>query len=120
LNKKITAVDDNNNIIAGGKVLESGNPDNVNVAIYDSTGNIVSYTTVRPEMNMDSVYEFSINQHFYFDTSKQVLYSEVNYINVYRNVVTSQGLYLGRTFYFRVYLVAPSLYRKPKVNRFLN
>jgi hypothetical protein len=119
LGKKITVADENNNMIPSGKVLEYRNPA-IEIPVYDSNGNVITTKKIFPEINPDSFYEFSINQHFYFDTSRKILHSEINYIDVYRNVVTSTGIELGKTIYFRIYFINPALYKKPKVSRFLN
>ncbi len=118
MDKKITAVDDSFNIIPGSKILQYKN-DPVTIPVYDSTGEISAYQTVYNEINVDSFYEFGINQHFYLDTINNVLHSEVNYIDVYRKVITSMGVYLGKTKFFRIYFIKPSLYVKPKMKRFL-
>lgn len=119
LSNRITVVDEKNNIIPARKVLEYRNPV-IEVPVYDSEGNVIANKKIFPEVNLDSFYEFEINQHFYFDTSKKILYSEVNYIDIYRNVITSQGIDLGKAVYFRIYFINPALYKKPKANRFLN
>ncbi|HTB52711.1 MAG TPA: hypothetical protein VK718_08045 [Ferruginibacter sp.] len=120
LSGKVTVVDDHYNIIPAKKVINYGNPV-IEVPIYDdTTGNQIAVKKVQAEVNIENFYEYGINQHFYFDPVKNILYSEVNYVNVYENVITSQGIFLGRGVHFRVYFVKPALYKKPKIDQFLN
>jgi hypothetical protein len=117
-NRKITAVADDGNSIPPPKLWSYKNPPLL-IPMYDEMGNILPYKEVFPEINLDSLCQFEINQHFYFDTVNNVLYSEVNHINVMRSVYTSVGLYLGLAHYFRIYFTKPALYRKPKGFRLL-
>jgi hypothetical protein len=120
LKGRITAVDINNyNIIPAKKTMGYGSA-SVQVADYDSLGDITGYKTVQPEVNIDSFYKYSINQHFYFDNVNNILYSQVNYMDVYKKIYTSQGVYLGEAPLFRVYFVRPALYKKPEVKHFLD
>ncbi|HMG82219.1 MAG TPA: hypothetical protein VK559_04220 [Ferruginibacter sp.] len=117
---KVTAVDPMNySVISSKSILQYGVPD-MEVPVFDSVGVQIGMDTVHQEVNLDSFYLFNINQHFYFDTANNILYSTVNYINVYKRIITSQGVYLGTMVFYRVYFVDPKLYKKPVIKTFLN
>jgi|GEM_PF-5423201 hypothetical protein len=117
---KITAVNPvGYKVIPAKKVIGYGVPI-IEVPVYDSDGVQIGVRKTSPEVNIDSFYNYGINQHFYFDSVNDKLYSEINYINVYENVVTSQGINLGSTVIYRVYFILPSLFKKPVAKRFLD
>ena len=119
VNNRLTVVDYQNKVIPNNKVIEYGN-ETINVPVYDSTGEQTGIHSVRYEVNIDSFYEFAINQHFFFDTTNRILYSEVNYVEVYKRVITAAGIDLGNSVFYRVYFVKPSFYKKPVSHKFLN
>jgi hypothetical protein len=118
LNNKLTAIGDSNKIIAAGKIINYG-VDSIQVMIGDDTTSS-AVKTIFPDVSIDSFYKFTINQHFYFDTVNDILYSEVNYIDVNKEVITSQGVDLGTAAWYRVYFIAPALYKPKLAKRFLN
>jgi hypothetical protein len=67
------------------------------VPVYDSLGEQVGYKKVKPELNLDSFYNFKITQDVYFDTKKEVLVSKIKNVTVQKKVITSSGVYLGLT-----------------------
>ena len=101
------------------KIQEVKNPA-IEVPIFDSSENQNGTKLMFNEINTDSFYYFKVTQDVYLDTVKKVLLSEVKYLDVCKNVVTDFGLYLGIGEYFRIYFVKPSLYKKPKTNRYFN
>lgn len=116
---RITAVDDKLNVIPASKILGYGN-EPVKVAQFDNNGNIKGYKLMQNEVNLDSFYKFTINQHFYLDTANQKLYSEVDHIVARIRIMSAQGMDFGFGDLFRVYFVKPALYKKPITKRFLN
>jgi hypothetical protein len=116
---KITIVDDKENIIPNKKVFDVNNP-LIEVPVYDNDGNLRVTKKMRNEVNIDSFYLFEIKQHFYYDSISNILHSEVNYIDLYKRVVTNQGIDLGNGFHFRIYFIKPSQYKKRPQKRFLN
>jgi hypothetical protein len=120
LDKKITIVDERENRINNNKVFEVNNPP-MEIPIYDGgDGRMVKPTIRKNEVNVESFYLFEIKQHFYFDTISNILYSEVNHIDVYKRIITSAGIDLGYGFHFRIYFVKPSQYKKRPQKRYLN
>ena len=119
LNNKVTVIDFVNTVIPHNKVLDYG-IQTQETPLYDSTGNQTGIKYVRAEANIDSFYEFAINQHFFFDTTNRIVYSEVNYLDVYKRIVTDAGIDLGNGFFYRIYFLKPSLYKKPVYHKFLN
>lgn len=119
LAKKITAVDLFNNYIPAEKIFEVQNPE-IEVNEYDKEGKVIKILKLRNQINMDSIYNFSISQHFYFDSVNNILHSEINYVDVNKRAITSEGVDFGIGFYFRVYFIKPSLYKKRPQKRYLN
>lgn len=119
LSNKVTVVDEKENKIQNKKVFEVNNPP-IDVPVYDDEGNIKVYKKMRNEINVDSFYNFSINQHFYYDSSKSILHSSVNFIDVYKRFITTSGVDLGNGFHFRIFFINPKLYKKRPQKRFLN
>ena len=116
---KVTAVDEYNNVIDGVKVQEVKNPP-IEIPSFDSSGNQNGTRLAFNEINFDSFYYFKITQEVYLDTVKNVLLSEVKYLDVCKNVYSDIGIYFGIGPYFRVYFIKPSLYKKPKTKKYLN
>ena len=117
---KITAVDDKNNIIPGSKILNVNNPF-IEFPVFDGgDGRVFAPRKIRNEVNIDSFYNFRICQQVYLDTATNLLLSEVKYVDVYRKIVTPQGLDLGDGFFYRIYFIKPSLYKKPNTKGYLN
>ncbi len=120
LANKITIVDDKENIIPNRKVFEFNNSP-VEVPVFnDEDGRFIKTKKMRNEVNIDSFYLFEIKQHFYYDSINNILQSEVKYIDLYKSVVTNQGLNLGDGFHFRIYFIKPSQYKRRSQKRFLN
>jgi hypothetical protein len=117
---KITVVDEKGNIILSKKVLNHNNPLVEVSGSCDGTGRRSKPLFFRNEVNIDSFYNFSINQHFYYDSTQNILHSEVNYIEVYKKIITSMGIDLGEAVYYRIYFIKPSQYKKRPQKRFLN
>jgi hypothetical protein len=121
LANKITVVDEKGKIILAKKVLNHHNPlIEIPMLCGGGRGEIGKSLWKRNEVNIDSFYKFSINQHFYFDSSQNVLHSEVNYIEVYKNIITSMGIDLGEAIYYRIYFIKPSQYKKLPHKKYLN
>jgi hypothetical protein len=116
---KITAVDEKGNIITPKKIFDVNNPP-ISFNVFDNDGNLVGKRYARNEVNIDSLYNFWISEHFYFDTVKNVLNSEINYIEVRRRCFTNAAIYLGLSFHFRIYFIKPSQYKKRPQKKFLN
>jgi hypothetical protein len=116
---KITAVDDSNNIISPEKILQYKNPP-LEIPTYDTAGNLSGSKMIQPELNVDSFYRYKIYQHFYFDTANDILYSEVNYIDLLRYEFDSIENSFRDAVYCRIYFIKPSLYKKAIRHRFLN
>ncbi|MFN0082961.1 MAG: hypothetical protein ACKVOM_10635 [Ferruginibacter sp.] len=119
LKGKITAVDDKNNIIPASKIFTVNNPA-MRIETFDENGKIKGHKYIRNEVNVDGFYNFSISQHYYFDTLKNILISEVNYLDFQQMLFSNTGKELGLAFFFRVYFIKPSLYKKPNKKGFLN
>jgi hypothetical protein len=117
--KKITAVDLFDNLIPANKIDEVNNPQ-IEVNEFDSAGNVTGILKLRNEVNLDSIYNFTINQHFYYDSTNNILHSEINFINVNKRFISPQGLDYGIGFHFRIYFVKPSQYKKRPQKRYLN
>ncbi len=118
LAKKISAVDILENLIPSEKILEVDNPE-IEINEYDKEGNIKGIIKARNEINLDSLYNFTINQHFYYDTTNNVLHSEINFMDVNKRFITTAGLDFGIGLLFRIYFVKPFLYKRRPQKRFL-
>ncbi|MEO6814239.1 MAG: gliding motility protein GldN [Ginsengibacter sp.] len=79
----------------------SGEP--VTVPITDSLGNVVSYKTTTPEVNLDSFYKFRIKEEVIFDKESSRLFWRILGIAPVKRVITSSGIDLGDTELFWVY-----------------
>jgi hypothetical protein len=114
--KKITAIDNNGNILNNKNLMSYKASDVSYIIHFDGGGrknNGTSYSrTAKGELNIESIYKFGIFQHFYYDSTKNILHSEVNYIDTYYKIVTPSGLELGEAFHFRIYFTKPSQYKK--------
>jgi hypothetical protein len=119
VDEKITIVDQIENKIPNKKVFEVNNP-MIEVPVYDDDGNVNKTIKMRNEVNIDSFYLFEIKQHFYFDSAKNILHTEVNYIDLYKRIVTNQGIDFGNAFHFRIYFINPKLYKKRPQKRYLD
>ena len=119
INNKVTAVDEYDKIIEGKKIKEVKNPA-IEVPIFDSSGNQNGSKLMFNEINTDSFYYFKITQDVYLDTVKNVLISEVKYLDVSKNVYTDFELYLGIGFYFRIYFIKPSHFKKLKTKAYMD
>jgi hypothetical protein len=111
---KITAVDDYGNII-NWKSLLYYKATEVTVPIFvDGGKNEGMYYSkiMKSELNIDSIYKFGINQQFYYDTLNNILHSYTNYIDVYKQIIGASGLSFGEMFFFRIYFIKPSQYKK--------
>ena len=117
--KNITVVDAKNNIIPISKIFTVNNPA-YEIKSFDKKGNVNGSKFIGNEVNVDSFYIFCINQHYYFDTLKNILISEVNYLDFYRKIVTNAGIDLGLGFFYRIYFMKPSQYKKSNRKGFLN
>jgi gliding motility associated protien GldN len=86
-----------------GEVAEkiAGAP--IQVPITDSLGNVISYKTVTPEVNLDSFYKFRIKEEVIFDKESSRLFWRILGIAPVKRIVTSAGLDLGETELFWVY-----------------
>lgn len=75
----------------------------VTVPIYDDQGNISSYKTTAPEVNLDSFYKFRIKEEVIFDKESSRLFWRILGIAPVKNVITVSGVNLGETELFWVY-----------------
>lgn len=82
--------------------------DSLTVPTYDSTGTIAGYKIVSPELNLDSFYNFKINQDVWFDPIHEVLISKVKSVTVQKKVITSAGIYLGNSDFATIYYDKPA------------
>jgi hypothetical protein len=81
----------------------------IEVPTFDSLGEQIGYKKIRPELNLDSFYNFKITQDVYFDTKNEVLISKVKKVTVQKQVITSSGVYLGLTEFATIYFDRASL-----------
>jgi hypothetical protein len=118
LAKKITAVDDYGNILLGKKLLTYKGQE-IRVQMSDPNGEVYAPTIYINEINIDSIYKFGINQHFYYDSINNKLYSEINHIDTYKKIEVV-GIVLGEGSHLRIYFIKPSQYKKRLQKRYLN
>jgi hypothetical protein len=76
--------------------------DSVMVPVFDSLGGSKGYKVIDYKINFDSIYNFTLVQDFYFDFTKEILYSKLVALAPRLPVVTSTGVYLGLTNYWGV------------------
>ena len=88
--------------------------ESLSVAVYNNIGDIMGYKTVKPEMNPDSFYVFTITQDIYFDPKNEVLVSKVKKVAVMKQVVTSQGLNLGLSEFAIINYTSPKMIANKK------
>ena len=76
----------------------------IQVAIYDSAGNITSYKTVSRDIVLDSFYKFHIKEEVIFDKESSRLFWRILGIAPVMNVYTAQtNQFVGTTELFWVY-----------------
>ncbi len=86
-----------------GEVARIISGDPVTVPIQDSLGNVVSYKTVNPEVNMDSFYKFQIKEEVIFDKESSRLFWRILGIAPLKRIITASGVDLGESPLFWVY-----------------
>ena len=86
-----------------GEVAKMISGDPVTVPIQDSLGNVVSYKTVNPEVNMDSFYKFQIKEEVIFDKESSRLFWRILGIAPLKRIITASGVDLGESPLFWVY-----------------
>ena len=86
-----------------GEVAKIISGDPVTVPIQDSLGNVVSYKTVNPEVNMDSFYKFQIKEEVIFDKESSRLFWRILGIAPLKRIITASGVDLGESPLFWVY-----------------
>lgn len=86
-----------------GEVARKISGDPVTVPIQDSLGNVVSYKTVNPEVNMDSFYKFQIKEEVIFDKESSRLFWRILGIAPLKRIITASGVDLGESPLFWVY-----------------
>lgn len=75
--------------------IETYKFDPVTIPIFDSTGNVTRYETVKLEIPFDNIYDYTLVQDFYFDFGKEILYSKLIAFIPRKKVYTSSGQYIG-------------------------
>jgi len=107
--QKIKAYDTENSIypnpkkILNYRKIEAYKVDSIVIPVYDSpTQGEVQYIKTAPEINFDSLCNYTLIQDFYFDFEREKLYSKVVAFVPSMPVVTSQGIFLGYTDYWGV------------------
>lgn len=74
----------------------------IEVQVVDSLGEITGYKKIMPEVNFDSIYNYTLIQDLYFDFEKEKLYSKLVALAPRISVITSTGVNLGLTNYWGV------------------
>jgi gliding motility associated protien GldN len=77
--------------------------DPVDVPIYNENGEITGYKKMVNDINFDSFYKFRIKEEVIFDKESSRLYWRILGIAPVKNIITSQGLYIGESELFWVY-----------------
>ena len=85
---------DKKNILDYRKIEEYQNTP-IEIAVYDSVGNFIKNVKRIREINLDSIYNYTLIQDLYFDFDKEILYSKLVALVPRISVVTSQGIFLG-------------------------
>lgn len=75
--------------------IETYKFDPVLIPIFDSTGNITRYQTLKLDIPYDEIYDYTIVQDFYFDFSKEILYSKLVALIPRKKVYITSGQFLG-------------------------
>ena len=86
-----------------GEVAKVISGDPVTVPITDSLGNVVSYKTTNPEVNLDSFYKFQIKEEVIFDKESSRLFWRILGIAPLKRIITASGVDLGESPLFWVY-----------------
>ena len=88
------AISDVAKIIAG---------DPIDVPKYDSAGNLLGYTKMRNEVNLDSIYKFRIKEEVIFDKESSRLFFRILGIAPLKRIITPGGQDFGDAELFWVY-----------------
>jgi gliding motility associated protien GldN len=86
-----------------GEVAKAVGGEEIEVPIMDSLGNNIGTKKMRPEINYDSFYKFRIKEEVIFDKESSRLFWRILGIAPVKNIITSQGLYIGESELFWVY-----------------
>jgi hypothetical protein len=73
------------------------------ITIYNNEGNITKYQAVKRLLSSDYFKQLRIFQDWYFDVSNGKLHSEIKWIELMGDISTSQGVYLGKVAFCRIY-----------------
>lgn len=73
------------------------------VQVYSENGDVESVKMMEPEINYDSLYNYTLVQDLYFDFTKEKLYSRVIALAPRMKVETSAGVYLGLSNYWGIF-----------------
>ena len=82
-----------------GEVAKMIAGESVSVPLYDSLGNVTGYKQTTPEVNLDSFYKFWIKEEVIFDKESSRLFWRILGIAPVKNIITSQGINLGRLLF---------------------
>jgi hypothetical protein len=94
--------------------IEQYHSEPITVAVFDDDGYPRKYKKMIPEMNFDSVYNYTLIQDFYFDFTSERLYSKLIAFVPRINIVTSAGINLGLTNYWGVQFAEEKKLAKPR------
>ena len=106
--KKIQAYSTNKSIypdsksILDSRKIEAYENTTMEVPMYDSLGELTGYKKVIPEVNFDSIYNFTLVQDFYFDFTNEKLYSKLIALVPRLPVFTGSGILVGYRDYWGV------------------
>ncbi len=105
--KRIQAYDPEKKTLISSSKIDNWKLEKVPVTIYDSTGIVIGTRYILPERNYDMISKFKIEQEFFFDRKKEVLYSKIKSVTVLYPIVTSSGISLGDAELFKIYYNTP-------------
>jgi gliding motility associated protien GldN len=77
--------------------------DPVDVPLYNENGEVTGYKKMVNDINFDSFYKFRIKEEVIFDKESSRLFWRILGIAPVKNIITSQGVYIGESELFWVY-----------------